>query len=255
MKLAFREYGQHDRNLIIFHGLFGLSDNWVQIAKIFSEKFRVITPDLRGHGNSEHGKIISYPNMAEDIVNLMHDLGISKANFLGHSMGGKLAMYLSQHYPGKLEKLIVADMRTGVLPYSNDRFIKTLQSIKLENLSSREEAAIIFMQLKMSALQTGLLQKNLKRSKEGKFSWKFDLEGIVKSKEFIKQATEDAVYHGSSLFLKAEYSDYISHKHLADIHKYFPNAKISVIPNASHWLHVDAKEDFCREVMGFLELK
>jgi pimeloyl-ACP methyl ester carboxylesterase len=55
MKLFYRQYGE-GQPVIIMHGIFGISDNWVTIGRKLAEKFSVYILDLRNHGQSPHSK-------------------------------------------------------------------------------------------------------------------------------------------------------------------------------------------------------
>ena len=70
-----RIYG-NGQPLIIIHGLFGMSDNWNSLGKIFSENYNVHLVDLRNHGRSFHDEIFTYDAMSKDLKNYIihHDL-------------------------------------------------------------------------------------------------------------------------------------------------------------------------------------
>ncbi len=91
MKLFFREYGD-GIPLVILHGLYGSSDNWITIARTLTNNFRVILPDQRNHGLSPHNSEHTYGSMGDDLNELINDLAIDKFYLVGHSMGGKTAM-------------------------------------------------------------------------------------------------------------------------------------------------------------------
>jgi esterase len=60
--------------LLIMHGLFGSSSNWRSVANHLTKNHRVITVDLRNHGDSPHADIMGYPEMAEDVLRLLDHL-------------------------------------------------------------------------------------------------------------------------------------------------------------------------------------
>ena len=90
-QLYHRELGQGDP-LIILHGLFGTSDNWLTLGRRYAEKHKVYLLDQRNHGQSFHDDDFSYEAMATDLERFMTHHKIEEANLLGHSMGGKTAM-------------------------------------------------------------------------------------------------------------------------------------------------------------------
>src|SRR5512135_3012718 len=109
MKLFFRKYGE-GLPLIILHGLYGSSDNWVSIAKILSSRFMVILPDQRNHGLSPKSNIHDYEALSEDVYELADHLKLEKFFLAGHSMGGKCAIRFALKWPERLQGLLVADI-------------------------------------------------------------------------------------------------------------------------------------------------
>ena len=122
------------------HGIFGSSDNWQTLGKDFAKKFKVYLVDLRNHGRSPHSDEFSYEAMVEDVVEFMNSEGLEKSNILGHSMGGKVAMYLANHYPEKVKKLTVVDIAPKYYPPNHQQIFKGFHSVDIHNLKSRKEA-------------------------------------------------------------------------------------------------------------------
>ncbi|HQQ11758.1 MAG TPA: alpha/beta fold hydrolase [Bacteroidales bacterium] len=112
MKLFFRRYGRKgDQPLIILHGLFGISDNWVTFGRrIADEGFDVIIPDQRNHGLSPHSDVFNYLALTDDLTELIEDEQIINPILLGHSMGGKVAMRFTLEFPELVNRLIVVDI-------------------------------------------------------------------------------------------------------------------------------------------------
>ncbi len=80
------------------------------MANRYSSDYYVVTVDQRNHGQSPHDPEMSYDLMADDLLELMNDLGIEQANLIGHSMGGKTVMKFALEHPEKVIKLLVADI-------------------------------------------------------------------------------------------------------------------------------------------------
>ena len=109
VKLSHNVIGK-GQTLVILHGLFGSKRNWSSIARQLSDTYRVLTVDLRNHGESPWNDIHDYPSMAEDVATLLEQECAEPATVLGHSMGGKVAMYLSLVWPHLVNQLIVVDI-------------------------------------------------------------------------------------------------------------------------------------------------
>jgi 3-oxoadipate enol-lactonase len=88
----------------------GLSvDHSIWNVEAFSDRFRVLTFDNRGVGESDAPEIpCTMETFAADTVGLCRALGIQKAHFVGHSMGGHIAQWIGINYPHMAEKLVIA---------------------------------------------------------------------------------------------------------------------------------------------------
>ena len=108
MRLNVIEMGEGSPVLLL-HGLFGAARNWGGIQKRLAQRHRVLAPDLRNHGESDHAAAMDYPSMAEDVAEVIARRGLAPAAVLGHSMGGKVAMALALRHPEMVGRLVVAE--------------------------------------------------------------------------------------------------------------------------------------------------
>jgi len=96
--------------------------------------------------------------------------------------------------------------------------------------------------------------KNLERSEEGKFHWKFNFETLYREYENMMEEINSALpFNGKTLFIKGENSNYIQEKDRSDIEKLFPHATIQTIENAAHWVHAEKPKEFFDAVIHFLK--
>ncbi|HPE99287.1 MAG TPA: alpha/beta fold hydrolase [Bacteroidales bacterium] len=264
MKLFFREYGQ-GQPLVILHGLLGMSDHWIPLAKQFAEQFHVVVPDLRNHGQSPHAEKFSYKHMQADIEELLSDLQIKSCNLIGHSMGGKLAMHLALNHSEMVDKLIVADISPIDYPIDEDNeMVQAINRMNLSSVNNREELRQMIQWATNDPMLQGLILKNISSKGLSGFSWKPDLENITKNlqeiydfrcHEFQIRASESidkASFNKETLFLKGDNSQYISENHYPKIAALFPQNKITTIENAGHWLHAEKPAEFYEVCMNFL---
>ncbi len=94
--------------MILLHGNGEDSSYFEHQISVFSEKYRVIAIDTRGHGKSPRGdKPFSIKQFAEDLHGFMDEKGIKKATLFGFSDGGNIALTFALQHPERVEKLIL----------------------------------------------------------------------------------------------------------------------------------------------------
>ena len=116
MKLFYRQTGETGTPIIIIHGIFGSSDNWLTIGKILGENYQVFMLDQRNHGQSPRSDVFDYEVMAEDLKEFINDHNLEKPIIIGHSMGGKTVMQFAMNYPDAFSKMIVVDIAPKFYP-------------------------------------------------------------------------------------------------------------------------------------------
>ena len=103
----YTEYGK-GRPLIMLHGNSESGEYFKHQIEEFSDRFRVICPDTRGHGRTERGTApFTIEQFAEDLNVFMNRLGIERADILGFSDGGNIALCFALRYPQKVNKLVL----------------------------------------------------------------------------------------------------------------------------------------------------
>jgi 3-oxoadipate enol-lactonase len=103
--------------VVLLHGYTGNSRNWALTAPALADRFRVVSPDHRGHGLSEkplRKEDYTAELMARDAAALLDHLGIEKCYLAGHSMGGMVAMQLIVDRPDLVAALILVDTAADV---------------------------------------------------------------------------------------------------------------------------------------------
>jgi pimeloyl-ACP methyl ester carboxylesterase len=264
MKLFYRKYG-NGPPLIILHGLYGSSDNWVTIAKILGESFTVYLPDQRNHGQSAHSEVHDYDSMRDDLFELAGDLKLKKFFLAGHSMGGKTAISFVLKWPEMINGLLIAD----ISPFTNEairnsvysqhyKILNAILSIDMKKISTRGEAEILLSERIISEKERSLILKNLQRTSDNAFTWKLNassllknldkiMAGIKRQTDFNQQITGFPV-----IFLRGANSDYIPIDDFRDILHVFPAADIIEVAGAGHWIQVDRPDEVVKNIKKLL---
>lgn len=240
--------------LIILHGLLGSLDNWQSIAKQLSEQFQVFSIDQRNHGRSPHSDEFSYDLLVNDVLEFMQQQGISKAHFIGHSMGGKVAMRLALEHPEKVAKLIVVDVAPVEYEDRHSTVFKALSAVDLKTLENRQHAETILRNHLGSDESTiQFLMKGLYRNDNNKFQWRFNVQALYDAYSEISSGIKaDKPFDGETLFIKGEKSDYINASNFSEIIDLFPHNQLAEIAGAGHWVHADKPAEFINAVLKFL---
>ncbi len=239
--------------LLVFHGLFGMLDNWGSFGKEMGEFFPVHLIDLRNHGKSFHSEEMSHDDLAHDIAHYMDFHHLEKANLLGHSLGGKAVMQFAIKYPVKVEKLIVVDISPKAYPPHHQGILKALESVDFEKVSTRQEVEQVLHQYIPEKSVIQFLAKNLYWKDDKKLDWRFNLKTLSeKYSQFVSNAIKFGVFTGKTLFISGGKSHYILPQDEFLIKHKFPNSSVVKVENAGHWVQAENPKDFAMVVKDFL---
>lgn len=233
--------------LVIAHGLFGSARNWGAIAKWLSDTRRVISVDMRNHGDSPRAETQSYPDMAGDIGGALTE----RSDLLGHSMGGKAAMVLALTQPAHLRKLVIADIAPVAYSHTQAHLIAAMRNIDLNRVETRGDAD---RQLAADVAEPGVRAFLLQSLDVKTRTWRINLDVLDREMDKILGFPDiDGQFEGPTLFLTGAESDYVERAHRDRIRAQFPNARFASLPGAGHWLHADKPREFEAAVRVFLD--
>lgn len=253
MNLNFKKIGEGPA-IVVLHGFFGMSDNWISLAKKMSSEYSFYLVDLRNHGKSPHSDVINFDVMSRDVKLLVEKQNLSEITLLGHSMGGKVAMYFALKYPQLLNKLVVVDI--ALKKYKSPYFamlIQALLAVDLNVQSRKEIENELLSTIKIDPAIVHFFMKNLYRDDNNNFKWLINLHSLRKNIENIMDGFEiDEAIEVDSLFIKGSESDYILAEDALFYSQKFPNSQIVEIKNATHWVHSSAPQNFEKALRNFL---
>ena len=252
MELFSRVIGR-GQPLIIIHGLFGMSDNWQSLAKQFSQFFQVHLIDQRNHGRSPHSTDFSYEVMSQDLLEYIEDHRLQDVFLLGHSLGGKTAMFFATQYPKYVQKLVVVDIGPKHYPVHHDLIISALKKMTVEPLNSRKQADQLLAQHLNELDVRQFLLKNLYWNTNKQLELRFNLDSIARNIENVGQKlNNDWIFSRPSFFVNGANSNYILEEDESGIFHHFPQAILETIDDAGHWIHAEKPQEFYQSVMRFL---
>lgn len=264
MKLHYRKEGKGSP-IVIIHGLYGSSDNWLAISKRLSGHHTVYAIDLRNHGRSPHHPDHTFSDMVNDLAQFFDDHQIEKAIVLGHSMGGKTAMLFAADYPERVEKLVVADiapkdyMRLGDESqyYFHRTVLMAMMEINFDFINTRQDVADSLAEKIDSQDVIQFLLKNASvDSKSKKLYWRLNVEALYNHLEEMVEGGNERYFEDRLpitvypvVFIRGLKSRYILDDDIPSLKRIYPDAQIIDIPDAGHWLHAEQPELFMQAVL------
>lgn len=241
--------------LLIIHGYLGMSDNWKTLAGHYvAAGFQTHALDMRNHGKSFHSDEFTYAAMVRDLVEYINFHNLQKVDIIGHSMGGKAAMFFAVQHPQLINKLIVADIGPK---YYKPHHHEIMDGLNAVDFSIHTDRAAVESVIEKHVPDFGtrqFLMKNVYWIEPGKqLGYRFNLDAFNKTQDAIGEALpEGAVFEGQTLFLRGDRSSYIRLRDFDLIKSHFPHSEIKDIKDSGHWLHAENPKDFLAETLAFL---
>lgn len=252
--LAHRDLGGDGHPpLVILHGMLGSSRNWQTAGRDLAHHFHVLAPDLRNHGGSPHSDRMDYEAMMDDVIGWMRSGDLERATFVGHSMGGKVAMLLACRHPALVERLVVADIAPKDYHWVGHRAeFAAMNELDLRHLKSRAEAELRFEARIDDWAVRKFIATNLERTEDGGWRWLINLPVLTAALPVLEKtplAPTDR-FEGPAKFIVGGRSTYVSPDDTGTIRRHFPHAEIETIPAAGHNPHMQTRTEFVKAISG-----
>ena len=240
--------------LLILHGFLGMSDNWKTLGTQFAELgYQVHMLDLRNHGRSFHSDEFNYEVMMEDVVAYCKFHSLTAISIIGHSMGGKIAMFLATNHPELVDQLIVADIGPKYYKPHHQDILSGLNAVDFSQKPDRNQVEEVLKNYIPDFGTRQFLMKSLYWKEPGQLAFRFNLDSFNANIEQIGTALpEEKIFKKDSLFIRGGSSKYILDTDFEEIKSHFPRAVLETIPNVGHWLHAENPKLFFEIVQQFL---
>jgi esterase len=267
MKLFFRKEGAGDP-VVILHGLYGSSDNWMGIARKLSGKFTVWCIDHRNHGHSPHSSEHTYRAMKNDLAEFIEDHIPGQISLLGHSMGGKVAMLYAADYPERIKNLVILDIapKDYLIPEDESQYhlhrniLMALQELALARFPERKMVEDRLAEKIDDPKIIRLLMKNVIWDPVSHLiKWRLNAESLYDNLEEIVGGVNSGWFEDRIpisaypvTFIRGLESPYILDTDIPAIRQIYPESEIVGIPEAGHWLHIQQPVVFLNTLLRVL---
>ena len=247
IQIAFTAQGKGEA-IVLLHGFLENSTMWGNVIPALIKNYQVITIDLLGHGNTERlGYIHTMEEMAQTVFCVLDHLQIEKASFLGHSMGGYVALAFAELFPLRIKKLLL--LNSTPLADSPERVANRNRAIRLVKQNKDAFVSMAITNLFGKESREQLREKINALVKEAQ---QLPTEHIVAAMEGLK-TRKDRIhilksFTGEKNFLAGEEDEIVSLESLQQLAKETDTQLI--VFKGGHMTHLEANE----ELLGALEL-
>jgi len=198
IKISYEIMGNEKAEPLIFVSGWALKkEMWIAQAGPLSKHFKVITFDNRGCGKSDRPNIPYTMDMyVADIIGLMDNLKIKKANLMGYALGAMIMMVLAIKHPDRINKLILLNT---VAAFETDDLVKSGMEINSKALSFQQNAPEkYFMKAAQISFHTPF-RKELEATPDKKFHDLWSVAEWVKEYKIDPQTPQDVKNQGNAL--------------------------------------------------------
>lgn len=239
------DQGQGDP-VVLLHG--GIMDHqsWGNQIPVLSRRYRVISPDTRGHGRTtDSPKPFSYWQFAEDLIGLLNALNLPTAHLVGLSDGGCTALLLGIHHPERVSKLVLLGT-----PYHLSNYTEGVREAQAALTPER-----FFAAQDQSSAVVEVVRKceRLYPTEEAwRAYWKKLIEQVWVNEPRLR--LEDlARIQSPTLILHGDNEALISKSASLEMTEAIPGAVLSIVPEAGHASAQENPEFVNASIMSFLE--
>jgi len=238
---------------VLIHGSFIDGSFWQEQIPVLSQEFKVIVPDLRGHGMSDKpSEEYTHEVMAQDIWNLLKTLGIRRTSLVGHSMGSRIALQFALHYPKIVKKLVLASGGVGPVRNRQQIFPEHVQEEIGFGTPGFDQRKFNYYEIWYSFAHPSpdrvnkILEEILKTPKHVKASIarNFPKKDLRPTLPQIQVPTL-VVLGEKDVICPIEEATYLA--------QHLPKARLEVIPDSGHCLPIEHPNEFNTKVISFLK--
>jgi pimeloyl-ACP methyl ester carboxylesterase len=259
--------------LVLLHGVRDHARSWDPVAAALSERFRVLAPDLRGHGDSEWASGGFYPSEGYvlDLANLVEGQGLTRFALVGHSLGGNIGLRYAGLFPEKVSRIVaieglshspklVAEQRAIPVEQRLRDWIARQREIAAKPprryASLAEASARVAEQNPRldSEFAAHLARHGVRAAPDGSVVFKFD--PALRAFPPIETPAEDvwrlwSLVACPALLIYGAQS-WASNPEIDGRARHFRQAQVVTLENAGHWAHHDRRDAFLAEAQRFL---
>ena len=263
LRFHYLEWGEPGNPpMLLLHGFAQTCHSWDFIALAFSDRFRVISMDQRGHGDTDWAPDGDYSPEAhqKDTHAFVQAIGLEDFALIGLSMGGRNALTYAAHHPERVKAVVIVDAAPENLRAGGEnirRFVQ--QEDELDSVEEFVRRVLVYNPRRSPEQVRGSIMHNLKQLPNGKWTWKYDK--LLRSSDQrwrSDPALTDRLWgyveslQPLTLVVRGAKSDLIASQTAEEMNRRIPNGTLETVEGAGHLVPGDNPAGFERAVAEFL---
>lgn len=256
--LNYSIYGnKHQPAILFLHGFMGSGDDYAEICLELENKFYCLTVDLPYHGKTRiktGQKYYTMPETAKGLINLLDRLKIEQCFLVGYSMGGRLALYLTLHYPSRFSQVILESASPGLKTaqersqrrQADNKIAEKLITIPFKYFLVQWYNQKIFTSLQQHPNFEQLIERRMQQNPR-ELAKSLRYMGTGKQPSLWEQLLNNTV---PLLLLVGEYDRKFTAIN-AEMANRSPVAELKIIPRTGHNIHFEDRENYLIQLIKF----
>ena len=263
MRFHYLEWGNPDNPpMLLLHGFAQTCHSWDFVALGFSDNYRVIVLDQRGHGDSDWASDGDYSpeTQQKDISGVVNELGLENFVLMGLSMGGRNSFTYAANNAGKVKALVVVDAAPQNMQQGTQNIRSFVQQDdELDSVDAFVERVLQYNPRRDPQQVRGSIMHNIKELPSGKWTWKYDRALRSPGRRMGSDAETEKRLWGyieslqcPTLLVRGGGSDIVAMDTADRMHQAIPNSRLATIDGAGHLVMGDSPSGFQSAVTDFL---
>jgi len=255
-KIHYKQAGSGAQTVVLLHGIPTNNFLWHDVIPHLSDTYTVIVPDMLGYGLSERApyKELGLPSQGKYILKLLDTLNIKRAHFVGHDLGGGIVQILSVKYPERVLSMVVAD---GVC-FANWPLPK-VSAMRWPTAPEFEPGTPLIRQmLRGGVYNPEVLTPKVMEAFTAPFDTPSGADELKRASLALDHCqTEDIVPDLPNVrvpvtLIWGQHDPYTTPYWGHKLEETIPNAKLTILPDCSHYCMLDNPDLFSQELLKHL---
>jgi lipase len=256
MRLHLHEWGDPQAPPVVcVHGIGAHGRRFLRLAEDrLAARFRVLAPDLRGHGRSGHDPPWDLSTHLDDLLETVTAAGVHVAAWIGHSFGGRLLLELCDRAAERVESIALLDPAIQILPHVGRDF--AAEAAKDRSFTTAEEAIasrLVGDPLTPREFLEEEAREHLVSTGDGRLRWRYAREAVVTGySELCTEPPPPSVIRAPALLVHASRFGLVRDEQL-DEYAAALGDRIELVPvPGGHVVYWDAYEETASALESFL---